>query len=416
MIPPAQSQAVRSKGLAAGMLDHGLSAASNVALTIMVARAVDVTLFGVLSLSMILFSIALGISRSLLGEPLLTRMRGTATVRGVTVARRGASLGVLLSAPTLVLGIAASPMTEAVLALAVCLPILVAHDSLRYWAFAASRPAIALELDAIWLAAIGLAALASTFEIWRITVPSAIGLWGAGCFAALVFVLARHLRALNAPSTRDHARLVAANFDIGRQYLVQFATTYAASAAAFLIAPLVIGLHGAGELRAAFFAYSGVNVLVAATLTVGVRAISSTKSAAETNRLALRVSSTLCALVMANMVLLEVIPVELGTAVLGDSFAGARRLAVPVGLAVAASMAGLGPLAALRAIERARALTRARVLAAGCTLVLTIVASASAVDGARGFALGWLAGSILGTSALWWTWRRERAREQQVEQ
>ena len=391
-----------------GVLDQLVSAGSNVVLTIIVARAVSVERFGAFGVVMIVFSIVIGATRALLGEQLLTRDPDSAACRPRDIAADGAILGTACGGAVAMAALAVPSLRSPLLVLAALLPMLVCQDALRYWGFSEGRAAFVLVLDAVWLLLVVVGFLMALVDAWRPTLSTALVLWGSSSALSLVLaylVLGRGAMGRGEAPSRP-LRQVRETFAIGRLYLVQFATTYAATALAFAVAPAVMGLREAGQLRAAFFSFSAVNVLVAAATTVGVTLLVRRSTHSSIGPLVFAESAFLSLFVIANIAVILYVPDSIGRAVLGASFEGAQRFSVPVGLGVTLSVFGLGPLAGLRAAGLARELTHARLWFAVTAPVLCLAFAMYDGRSARGFALGWLVSNFVGTAALWIYWGR----------
>ncbi len=391
-----------------GTLDHLVSAGSNVVLTVLIARSTSVEEFGAFSVVLIVFSIALGAARALFGETLLIGRGSVQAIHFRAVTKTGGALGIAAGTAVAVAGLLLPSLRLPFLALALVLPPVVAQDALRYWGFREGRSGLVLVLDLAWLAVLSLGLLVSILDHWSPTVPQGLLYWGAGALGSLLLgeTILTLTRLRHQGLVLTPVQLARQSFPVGRQYLIQFLSTYAASAAAFALAPAVMGLRDAGQLRAAFFAYSAINVLVAASTTVGVTLLARRAASPELPVLVFAVSVCLTSVVVANMVILLIVSPSLGASILGASFAGARQLAVPVGLAVCVSVFGLGPASALRAVDRSRELTRARLWFAVAAPILSLGAALLTRNGAAAFAYGWLASSLLGTGALWLAWGR----------
>ncbi|MGI8707747.1 MAG: hypothetical protein ACR2LG_06075 [Actinomycetota bacterium] len=409
------STRLRKSAAVLGTLDQLISASSNVVLTVIIARSTSVEQFGAFSVVLILFSIILGVARALLGEPILTR-DPIHTIHPWAVARTGGALGIVAGTSVAIVATLLPSLRPPLFALALVLPAVIAQDALRYWGFAMGRSGLMLVLDLVWLVVLLAGLCASVLGRWTPTVPLGILYWGAGALGSLCFGIAL-LAAMGRPHGGIFLRpllLMRQSFPLGGQYVIQFLITYAASAAAFALAPAVMGLAAAGQLRAAFFAYSAVNVLVAASTTVGVTLLAKRAESPSLPLVVLAESVCLTSVVVANMVVLLVLSPSVGSSILGASFSGAQRLAVPVGLAVCVSAFGLGPASALRAAKRPRELTLARLSFAVTAPILSLGAVAVTGYGAAAFAYGWLASSLVGTAALWLAWGRSLSASEAV--
>lgn len=182
----ARLRILRRQGGDAGwtVFDQGLSAASNLVVSIAAGRAGGEQLLGAFTIGFTVYLLLLGFSRALFSEPLLslpveddrTPDRAAVTcvamysvVAGGAVALVGAALG-----------------STTLLAVAVVLPALLGQDLLRFAAFRRRRARSAAALDGIWLGALLLAwpVLTSTGSAAVLVL-----LWGAGAALAVLWGL-----------------------------------------------------------------------------------------------------------------------------------------------------------------------------------------------------------------------------------
>ena len=140
------------------MVDQGVSGLSNVVVSVFVARSLSESEFGAFSVAAIVAMLTMGVSRALIGEPLLSRFSAVAAeVRARLVPDMlGAALvvSVVVAAVVAVVGaVLGGQAGTALLALALVLPLIVVQDTWRY-AFIVDRPAAALGVDVVWLAGV----------------------------------------------------------------------------------------------------------------------------------------------------------------------------------------------------------------------------------------------------------------------
>ena len=164
------------------VLDQGLSAASNLAVSVAAGRAGGEQLLGEFTIAFTFYLFSMGFSRALFSEPLMSlpvqegRHPERAAVTCVAMAALGAGLAVALA------GLLFS--SSVVLAVAVVLPALLVQDLLRFAAVRLRRARRAAALDGIWVLALLL-----SWPVLTTTGSAAVLvlLWGAGAAGAALY-------------------------------------------------------------------------------------------------------------------------------------------------------------------------------------------------------------------------------------
>jgi len=163
-------------------------------MTYLVLRTLPLSEFGVFTLAYVSYSLALGVSRAIVGDLLVIRFsRVSVTDRREGVAR-AAGVAVALGCATGLLAVVASfglggTLSTSLLALGAFLPLLLVQDCWRYAFFAEGRPGRAVVNDSVW------AVLQFSIMGWMLlaTEPTSaafITAWGlAGAAAAAVGLL-----------------------------------------------------------------------------------------------------------------------------------------------------------------------------------------------------------------------------------
>ena len=178
--PPRESRRslLRRQGGDAGwtVLDQGLSAASNLLVSVAAGRAGGEQLLGEFTIAFSLYLLGMGFSRALFSEPLLSL-----PVQGGQRPERAAVTCVGLAAVAAGTAIALAGMlfsSSVVVALGVVLPALLVQDLLRFAAIRVRRARRAAALDGIWVLAL---ALSWPVQIYR-KVRSEIEFANRSCF------------------------------------------------------------------------------------------------------------------------------------------------------------------------------------------------------------------------------------------
>lgn len=381
------------------MGDQAASSLTNVLVAVLVMSAVSQTEFGAFALAMVLYQIAIGVDRALVGEPFFARHADEPReVRAGLVAElvgAALSVGLVGGAIVSVIGVAVGGLAgSGMVALAPVLPFLLVHDSLRF-AFIVDRPGRALAIDVSWLVFVVMVVLAAPADAgasWYVTA------WGVAGAAAMVLglVLAQashwrvHLLAWLRRTRQD-----------GMRYAGDFLTAQAANYAAVLALGAVSSLATLGAVRASQTFYGPLNTvhlgIYLAVVPDGVRL---RDRPGRLRRLMVLTSGGLALLAVCWALVGLGIPDTLGGEVFGDSWPGADELMIPMGLSMVFGGVTAGGFLGLRSLGDAQGSLRSRVLSVPGLLVLPIVGALA--GGAVGFAFGAAAGRLL-ASGIWWS-------------
>jgi O-antigen/teichoic acid export membrane protein len=352
--------------------DQGLSSLTNAALAIVVAKNVDKLHFGAFSLALITFGFVVGLVRAFVGEPFVVRFsavtgaeraRATRDASGAAVA-----MGILATIACLIVAAVAGGDTSATFTgLGISLPGLVLQDTWRHMFFAAGRPKSAAINDLIWtVLQFGLLAallLHGNHNIFLITlcwgtaalIASLVGCWQIGAVPAPMATLDWLYE------TRD------LNFRLGLGYTLNMgAVTFGTYGIAGIVGELA-----AGALRAAQVLLGPLNLLFAGFNAFALPIFS--RRAVQGQRMvrdAVLGSALLGGLSAVWVVILVLLPSNLGRAVLGDSWAGADQVMLPSGLVLLAGALVLGASNSLAALSRADQVLRVTLVQAPLMLIL----------------------------------------------
>jgi hypothetical protein len=190
--------------------------------------------------------------------------------------------------------------------------------------------------------------------------------------------------------------------DLAYRYLGEFtATTGALQFTMFLVAALA-GLTAVGSLRAGFLLFGPVLVLfqgsMLALVPEGVKVLAVAKE--QLRRSAVVLGAVLVGLAIAWGAFVMVLPESFGRALLGDSWPGARALALPLTVMFAASGAETALRIGLRSLAAARQSLKATLIEAGLTVSGGTIGAFAA--GAEGVAWGMAVVFWLEVGVWWW--------------
>jgi O-antigen/teichoic acid export membrane protein len=365
------------------VVDQVLSALTNIVLSIVVARSVTAAGFGAFASAFVVFGISIAVTKSVVGQPLQMRFSDADPDqrREANAAALGCALAMGLAAGLLVAVAAfvvSGSVGSALLALAIVLPGLLVQDSCRMAAFARGRPSLAALIDAVWaLVQFGLIAVLhlAGYE----TVFVLVLAWGGAATVSAVLGLI----ALNAsPQLRAATGWVRRHRDLIRYLLPEYFLGLGAMQFGILLVGVIATASAVGSLRAAQVLLGPLGVLGSAVFQFSVPEVArrQDRSARDRWRFAVAIGGGLGLVTVGYVALLLVMPGAFGTALFGDSWAGAATVLLAMGCSSVASSLANGPAGVLYGMGQARAtfrinLTKGPVLV-GALLIGTLLAGA----------------------------------------
>jgi O-antigen/teichoic acid export membrane protein len=391
-----------------GLADQGLSSLTNFALGVVLARTLTRSEFGAYGIAFGVYILGLGFSRALASEPLMVRYSAaTFGVRSAAIgSATGAALwvGILAGTASILAGtlIENDVLARSLLALGVCLPGLLLQDAWRFAFFAGQRGAAALLNDLAWgtMLAVALTVMLSTGER---TAGSLILAWGVtGSVAAVIGVL----QARERPKPSQTLGWIREHRDLIPRFAGEFGVTTLAAQISIFAIGAISGLVTVAGIRAGQLVFGPLNVLF---LGVGLAGLPEAARLARQSKDRLRhacvvlsVGLATCALTIG--IVAFAVPTELGVALMGDNWAIARDVILPIAIWMAGFGVSLGAGIGLRALAAARLSLRARIVIAPLAIVGAVVgAVAAAAEGAAwGFAVAYSIGAVV----WWWYFAR----------
>jgi hypothetical protein len=382
-------------GLAVNAVAQAVSSLSNVVVALLVAQRVSSHAFGAFAVMVTTYTVAVGLARAFLGEPLLAlgSAGNAAGLRGLVGAALGVGVlaGVAVGLGSLLAG--GDVQRRMLVLLAVALPLLVLQDCLRYLHFSARNPLRALGLDVVWL--FGAVATVSALGHDADVAEYALVWLGAGAFSGLVgWVL------VGAPLPGQVRRTLHALSGLGRRYAVEFAT--AGLVAALPVYAIAVGASTAeaGGFRAATTLLGPANVAFAAVATYYVplvhrQGLTPQDVLAGARRMALTVGTA----VAMWATLLWTMPEAWLRALVGDSAAGARECLPALGFGATLLAVAGGAVVGHRALRAAPTSMRLRLQMAPLGLALPFVGVA--VYGLTGVLWSVVAFALVSVVAWW---------------
>lgn len=339
------------------VIDQVLSALSNVLLAVLVARAVDATGFGAFSTAFLIFAVVVGLTRAAVGQPLQITFAsaGPRQFRSAVRSALGSSLliGLGVGVVAVVGGIAVGgAVGECLIALGACLPGLLLQDTCRMAFFSSGRPRLAAAIDALW-AVLLFPALAGVLALGITAIWVPIALWGAGATIAALVGL-RLLEML--PRLRGAVRWTLNQRRLTGYLLAEFVLGQGVSQIGIISVAVFGSEAGVGALRAAQVLLGPLNIMGAAAFMFAIPEIARRPSMSQRQR-ALICTGVSGAMGLATALycgVLLLVPDSLGEKLLGDTWAGAESVLLPMCLFSLGAALATGPAATLYGMGLAR--------------------------------------------------------------
>ena len=358
------------------LLDQMLSAATNVALAVLVVRAAGAAAFDAFAVGFLLFSLAIGVERSLVGQALGIRhsSRVGASRRRALGRASGAVLGlaVPLGLAMVLAGLLVSGQVGATLvATGAVLPFLLTQDMCRYAFFAAAEARRATANDALW-ALVQFTAMGVLLATGRATAVTLVLAWGGAAGVCAVVALVQ-LRVVPAPLAtwswlREHRDLVG--------YLLgDYLLTAGAFNGGYLLVGSFLGDHAVGSIRAAQVLLGPLGVVAGAAMTFGVPELArraTQLTSAHRRRVAFAATGGMATLSALYIAALLTLPDSVGELVFAEKWHQALEVLPVLAFAQIAALSALGPAVVVYALGQTRRTFRIMLVEAPLVLVLMI--------------------------------------------
>ena len=309
-----------------GFGDQAVSSLSNFLLGFLVARNVDTATFGAFSIAYTTYVVVVGILRGAVAQPLMIRYSATDASRWRDASARASGFallaGVVIAAGCLAVGLAiGSTVGIALAAMAITLPALLVQDTWRFALFAHDRGRSAFVNDLVWLLVqLPALAFAFSFQADGDIIALALLAWGlAGAVAALLGCW--QVGVLPRPSASrawlsEHRALIP-------RFVAEATASLTSSQLALYGVGALAGLATLGELRVGQLLIGPILVpfigLQLVAVPQAVRALG--YSVGRLRRLCLAAGGGMAAIAVAWGAFLNLIPDEIGQALLGENWA-----------------------------------------------------------------------------------------------
>lgn len=397
----------RSKKARGALLDQGINAFTNFALTVLIARSSTPEAFGAFSVGYITYLFTLGIVRALCSEPYLVGY-GYAKPRTRKRAIQGATatsliLGILFAAA---LWIATALFQDtlaksALRAVAIWLPALFLQDTWRFILISNREPGRAASNDGLW----GVLQLAGILIVITGTAQSVsmlIAAWGGAAAIAAMYGMWQTRTVPNIHQVPDWLRDNKAFF---ASYVGEFMAVRASGQMTFYAVGSLAGLGALGAMRAGVTMFGPLNVLFAGIRIAFIPEVVKNFERTNTTRRWVVIASAVASMVACGwggVALL--IPMDVGRQLFGETWKLSAPLLLPLGLWTFGTALALGPLIGLRAIV---ALRRGLKAHGSLGLLMLVTGPTGAwLGGAYGASLGLAIGTNLGAVSCWYQYLR----------
>jgi len=381
--------------------DQALSGFSNVAATVVIARSVSSSAFGVFGVGFIVYVLALGLVRGLVSQPLAVRLSAQGAARSDIAGAAGAAVavGAFVGAVVVVIGVALGDEIGAVLmVVGAFLPALLLQDTWRFVFITVAEPSRAVLVDLVWaalqLVMMGVVLAAGGGLVALVAAWAVAGGLAAGAGGLLTDVWPDVRRAL--PFLRSH-------LDLGPWFATEYAFNTGSSQITALVLGGVIGTAGIGAIRGGQTLFGPFHLamtgLMSAAVSEGSRLL--VRSPRRLLPLLRTMSLALIAVAAVWGVALLLTPDAWGRALLGDTWPGARSLVVPLVVGSGGLAAASGGLAGLRILGAAQEGLRVQVVAGTVTFVVGVAGGLA--RGVEGAVWGLAVGAWGVAAGAWWT-------------
>ena len=384
-----------------GIGDQAFSSLTNFLLSIIVARNVSTEEFGAFTLAFATYTIVLTISRALTSEPLTVRYSNTTTDnwKSATAAATGTALtlGAAVGGAVAIVGLViGGSVGMSLVVLGASFPGLLLQDAWRYAFFAGRRGHSAMANDMVW--AVVLFALLALVMHSDLNAVGALLIWSAGALVAALYGM-RQAGVFPSPSKplhwwREH-------WDLIPRMTAEAVVLSASAPLTLFVITGVVGITATGIIRGGQVLLNAVNIL-----NQGLRLSSiptATRIAARSRRSLLKfcagLAGGLAVSCLAWTTVLLLLPSNLGEALLGETWSGARTVILPLGLMNAFLGLQAGAAVGLRALAVMKRSLTSRTLSASATVGCGLIGSLT--GGVTGAAWGMCAGGAIGAVAWW---------------
>lgn len=402
-----RSPAVRRSGWV--FVDQAVSSLTNLAATIVVARAVSGSLFGSFAIALVVYRLIVGIARALVAEPLAIRVSARPDQLPEVRAAAGAAVvcGMVSGVVVVVVGIGVDgPVGPVLIVTGVMMPALVLQDIWRFALFTVGEPQRAVVNDLVW-AAIQVVFLVVVLSFTSGSIVLVVAAWGGGAVAS---ALLGARQAGGTPAMGQAMGYLRRHLALGWRYTVEMLCTNGATQLTIIAVAFVVSTAGVGAVQGGATLFGPLTVVLLGVMAAGIPEGSRLLARAP-HRVApvlVGVSVAMVGLAASWGVVLASLPPAWGRGLLGDTWPLAREVVLPFTVATTGTAAASGAMLGLRVLAAASATLTLRLVTGPVTVLVGVIgASAWGASGAVwGIALGtWM--TAVGSWYLLGRFRRE---------
>jgi hypothetical protein len=377
------------------LTDQTISSLTNAALSLLIARVVDVHTFATYAIAFTLYLLLIGAMRALVSRPLAVRFSNCAPVEYRDVAGAavggaltlGAAAGMLLVLLGACLG---DDIGGSMIVLGFFLPALLAQDAWRAVFIADGRPASAALNDFAW-ATVQLGVVGWMLHAGVDTAPPLIAGWAS---AATIAALIGTAQMRVCPRPVRGVRWLAKQADLSRFYLPEFLIVVGSFQVTLLVVGAVGRLEDVGSLRAALVLLGPLGIVGYSAMAFAIPELSRRElDRHRTVRVAIAISSVLTLVSVLWSAALLALPARVGTQLLGDSWREARVVLPGMVVWQLGTVAACGAAAAITARGWARASFR----------ISAMLGPGFVLFGLLGVQLAGAGGAAVGLAIAQWT-------------
>ncbi|MDN3025224.1 hypothetical protein [Streptomyces sp. S.PB5] len=373
--------------LVSSVLDQAVSALTNIAVLVLVARHSEADTFALFATAYVVFSVFLGGFGAYVGQELVLH-KERPPCRGAVAFTASAStvLGALLAGGAFL----ATEDAAVFAALGLVLPITLTQDTLRYCFSVLRKPQLALATDALRLGAVLPALL---LQPDNTSAARTTLVWGLSALPALLLALL--LLRTQTKGERTDLRRYLVRGHLGRRFLVEFGVGNATSQLAVLALGLFATPLAVGALRGATTLFGPLNVAFNAATGFGPPLLNRHPAP---RKAALLAGTALAAVAAGWGAALYALPSSWGRQLLGDTWESASKVLPATGAQYAAMAFGVCGLLALRVLSPRATMP---VQLAFSPVSAGLLLAGYAWTGVEGAAWGLCLGSALKGTAAW---------------
>lgn len=391
-------------GAVVSVADQAVSSITNFGALIVAARHLDADSFGSFSTVYVIYTLAQAAIQAHVGQELVlhdgpAEMRLAYSAAGIRFSMiAGAGLGAVL----LLCAGGLPAISASLVPLALCLPLLMAHEVARNGAAVMRAPQLALALDLAWLALMVLCIAVVTSQTTAQWVISATW-YGSGAVAGMLgFVL---LQALKPPHDATPWRYLGKRF-LGHRFLLETVAVRGVSQALALLLAALAGLAATGAYRGAATLFGPVNILLTSVSMFGSPRIVE-RGLRESRRMLLPLAGALSLLALLLTAVLWGLPGPVGEMVLGETWTSARALIPAFGVQSVALAFSTVYRIALRVVAPRWTLPL-QLATSAATVALFLIGFAYA--GVYGAVWGFAGGAVVSAALMVWAYMRAMGR------